>query len=160
MSVPDADRLLVCCIRIATRRGIRGNGAELTRLMLPLMEGAPAQFWRGLISDPPSRAFFYESMRRLYGFTAREAAAATRVFSAIGFADKSRPRPIRPASTVFSWCEALIPKRVADEYFGDALEQMEGQSAVWISLKIVSTLFWVGLAALRELGSVARMLAR
>ena len=59
--------------------------------------------------------------------------------------------------------EALVPRRIADEEIGDALERIEkfrreGRPRWCITLVVASTVFWVVVHAIRDVG--ARMRSR
>ena len=61
----------------------------------------------------------------------------------------------RPART-FSWLAILTPRRIWNEDVGDALETIEAMrrakcSKLQVQAKIISTYFWVLIAAIREL---------
>jgi len=59
---------------------------------------------------------------------------------------------------VLGFVEGMIPKRIAKEELGDAEEYMRapGRTRLQIYLKLVSTVFFVGLNALREVLSSLR----
>lgn len=57
------------------------------------------------------------------------------------------------ANRVFSILEALVPTRISNEELGDALETMTGRGAAWILVKTISTVFWVGVNALRDVSA-------
>jgi len=62
------------------------------------------------------------------------------------------PASHRAAKTVFGVIEAAVPKRLADEELGDALEYIAAQPAGWRPwVKIVSTAIWLTANYLREL---------
>ncbi len=66
------------------------------------------------------------------------------------------PTTLRRASNVLEYLTAFVPKRVADEEIGDALESIHrnanlGRRYVWI--KVVSTIVWVVVNAVREMAS-------
>jgi hypothetical protein len=65
--------------------------------------------------------------------------------------------PQRAATRVFSIVEAGLPTRLRNEEIGDALEYINafGRSPLAIYTKLLSTLFWLGVNALRELASAA-----
>jgi hypothetical protein len=57
----------------------------------------------------------------------------------------------RAATTLFGIVEALLPKRLAHEELGDALEYIAAHPRGWrVIVKIVSSIFWIGVNAVRE----------
>jgi transcriptional regulator with XRE-family HTH domain len=61
------------------------------------------------------------------------------------------PASHRAATTIFSVIEAALPKRLANEELGDALEYIAAHPRGWrVWVKIVSTIFWTGLNTVRE----------
>jgi len=56
----------------------------------------------------------------------------------------------RAARTLFGMVEALLPKRLAREELGDALEYIAANPGWRAWVKIVSTIFWTGVNAVRE----------
>lgn len=66
---------------------------------------------------------------------------------------------LRAAETVFQLLEIVLPLRLCNEDLGDARELIgrlvEGGKSKWmVYAKVVSTLFWASLSALRELASI------
>jgi hypothetical protein len=66
-------------------------------------------------------------------------------------AEPGAPASHRAARTVFGVVEVLLPKRLASEELGDALEYIAAHPRGWrVWVKIVSTIFWTGVNAVRE----------
>lgn len=66
------------------------------------------------------------------------------------------PVPQTGAERVFAWLAILAPRLVWEQETGDALEvintmQREGRSKLQVTAKIISTVFWVFLNAIREI---------
>jgi hypothetical protein len=68
------------------------------------------------------------------------------------FMPSSRPTSLERAARVFATLLAFVPRRIADEEVGDALEVISTfEFQGWrLWLKVVSTIFWVLVNAVRE----------
>lgn len=84
--------------------------------------------------------------------------------SLVGTVDRERaglpPNVPSWAALLFRIVEHVVPKRVAGEQIGDALEVIasdihHGRAKAWIALKVASTLFWVMVNATREIVGAA-----
>lgn len=76
--------------------------------------------------------------------------------------ERSAARLRRPMS-VLDTVSLLVPRRLADEEIGDALEEIyrlvrEDRPQLKVWLKVCSTVFWIGINSLREI--VASLLGR
>jgi hypothetical protein len=81
----------------------------------------------------------------------------TRVLEAWAQETKRSQRSLARASRALGWVELLVPRRIADEQIGDAVEVIvrliEARRSTWcVYLKVVTTIFWAIFDAVRASG--------
>lgn len=103
------------------------------------------------------KALQEESLRYDRAMTASEMETEDRTNSEMETVDRTTalvpsaedyPRVLRQANQILDIIELLVPKRIADEELGDAMESMgalikRGRPVWQIRVKLVSTVFWV-----------------
>lgn len=66
------------------------------------------------------------------------------------------------ATRVLDWLDGLLPRRITGEDLGDAIELISAQQALgrrcglWFYLKMLSTIFWLIVNAVREVSAAAQ----
>jgi hypothetical protein len=133
---------------------------------------------RGLIcsgDDTGLRNFAYKLLKASHPW--KDAENAVRVFLNPGFAKALRLREraeaesrrthatqavLREVAPFFDVISALLPKRLAKEDVGEAIDYIKEQAQKYegrflrtlIMLKVASTCFWLGIATAREIASI------
>lgn len=146
------------------RHKVRGPRVEQRRLRRRALLRLRGMGYEGELELFPLAKWIRDSR-----FSSRRALVIT-IVGAIALADRPIKLPVddqqalrtarRPrcgkSELILELAAAFVPQRIANEEIGDALELLAmqrvlGGSRWWRAAKVASTLFWVGLAAVREI---------
>ncbi len=102
----------------------------------------PVSQWRGKVILVVPIGNFWEKLGRVYVALARSLGVELTVRQQHAF------RALEQADKIFGYLSALLPKRIADEEIGDALEDLHdrarrGRPSRELKVKIWATTFWV-----------------